>query len=161
MHGTAGGNSTSMMIPWLHFTPGDTLLFQNWVPTERGPIFGACFGLFMLAILDRWLAALRRFMEAWWSEQFVLCFALHQSANTFDRARVIVARRFVQLDEQTPSEEDKNGTSSEVRSSSGSRRLPPLSRHRIPPFIASHDLARGAFVVFQTAITYALMLTVM
>jgi hypothetical protein len=36
-----------------------------------------------------------------------------------------------------------------------------LSRHAIPPFMPSHDFARGAFVVFQTAITYTLMLSVM
>jgi Ctr copper transporter family len=36
-----------------------------------------------------------------------------------------------------------------------------LSRDTIPPFMPSHDFARGAFVVFQTAITYALMLSLM
>lgn len=80
-HGTSG-DTTAIMVPWLHFTPGDTVLFQDWVPRKKGPIFGACLALFMLAILDRWLAALRRFMEAWWSEQFVpfhLYFARHKS----------------------------------------------------------------------------------
>jgi len=66
-----GMNSTGMMTPWLHFTPGDTILFQNWVPIVPGAIFGTCIGLFMLAIVDRWLVALRRFMEIWWAERFV------------------------------------------------------------------------------------------
>ena len=64
-------NSSTTMTPWLHFTSGDTLLFQNWVPTGPGPVFGACIGLFMLAIVDRWLAAVRRFMEIWWAERSV------------------------------------------------------------------------------------------
>jgi solute carrier family 31 (copper transporter), member 1 len=62
-------NSTGGMVPWLHFTPGDVLLFQDWAPTTPGAVFGACVGLFMLAIIDRWLAALRRFMEIWWAER--------------------------------------------------------------------------------------------
>ena len=36
-----------------------------------------------------------------------------------------------------------------------------LARNTIPPFIPSHDFARGVFVVFQAAITYALMLSIM
>jgi hypothetical protein len=35
------------------------------------------------------------------------------------------------------------------------------SLDKIPPFIASHDFARGILVVFESAITYALMLVVM
>jgi len=31
----------------------------------------------------------------------------------------------------------------------------------IPPFMLTHDLARGLLVVFQAAITYALMLSIM
>ncbi|KIM33897.1 hypothetical protein M408DRAFT_13618 [Serendipita vermifera MAFF 305830] len=147
-------DGTGMMVPWLHFTPGDTLLFQDWVPTEPGPIFGACVGLFMLAIVDRWLAALRRFMEIWWAE----------------RARVAISGRFIKLRDKSRSEEDKIGAVGDVSDPSlrdeqaATRRSPAtakLSRNAIPPFIASHDFVRGAFVVVQTAITYALMLTVM
>jgi copper transporter 1 len=65
----SASNSTGMMITWLHFTPGDALLFQDWVPMTPGAIFGACVGLFTLGIVDRWLAALRRFMEIWWAER--------------------------------------------------------------------------------------------
>lgn len=68
--GSSSGSSSSGGM-FLHFKPGDTILFQNWIPTKPGPIFGACVGLFLLAILDRWLAALRRFMELWWAERCV------------------------------------------------------------------------------------------
>ncbi|KAG8812814.1 hypothetical protein FRC19_002876 [Serendipita sp. 401] len=149
--GSSSSSTMTMMVPYLHFTPGDTLLFEGWVPKKPGPIFGACIGLFLLAILDRWLAALRRLMEFWWAE----------------RARVKLTRKFVEIKDQTPREEQKVGDISIVSSSqpSGSQQsdepLPRLSRERIPPFMFTHDLARGAFVVFQTAITYGLMLCVM
>lgn len=61
-----------MMVPYLHFTPGDAILFREWVPKEPGPFVGACIGLFLLGILDRWLAAMRRLMEAWWKQRCVL-----------------------------------------------------------------------------------------
>ncbi|CAG7848052.1 SubName: Full=Related to copper transporter {ECO:0000313/EMBL:CCA71823.1} [Serendipita indica DSM 11827] len=150
-HGPTSGSSDSsmvMMVPWLHFTPGDTLLFKNWIPRKPGAIFGACIGLFMLAILDRWLAAMRRLMELWWAQ----------------RARSAITRRFVELSDKSRSEEEKLGEIN-IRPASGSKRQTQptarFSREAIPPFILSHDLARGAFVVCQTAITYALMLTVM
>jgi copper transporter 1 len=56
---------------YLHIEPGDTILFQGWMPTKPGPIVGACIGLFLFAILERWLSALRRFMELRWAEQYV------------------------------------------------------------------------------------------
>ncbi len=69
-HGSTSGDSDSgMMVPWLHFTPGDALLFKSWIPRKPGAIFGACIGLFMLAILDRWLSAMRRLMELWWAQR--------------------------------------------------------------------------------------------
>jgi hypothetical protein len=64
--------STMMMVPYLHFTPGDAILFREWVPKEPGPFVGACIGLFLLGIFDRWLAAMRRLMEAWWKQRCAL-----------------------------------------------------------------------------------------
>jgi len=63
---------TMMMVPYLHFTPGDTILFREWVPKELGPFVGACIGLFLLGILDRWLAAMRGLMETWWKQRWAL-----------------------------------------------------------------------------------------
>lgn len=61
-----------MMTPYLHFTPGDAILFQEWVPTEPGPFLGACIGVFLLGIFDRWLAAMRRLIETWWKQRCAL-----------------------------------------------------------------------------------------
>ncbi|KAF7324515.1 CTR copper uptake transporter [Mycena kentingensis (nom. inval.)] len=54
------------MLPMLHFSLGDTLFFQGWVPQTRAALFGACVGLFLLALVDRWLAAVRSMAEASW-----------------------------------------------------------------------------------------------
>jgi hypothetical protein len=72
----------------------------------------------------------------------------------------MLSRKFVEFNDRSRSEEEKVGEISNL----GSQRREPslkLSRDKIPPFIISHDISRGLFVVFQTAITYTLMLTVM
>ncbi|KAF8836541.1 CTR copper uptake transporter [Paxillus ammoniavirescens] len=55
------------MLPYLHFTPGDTLWFIGWVPSSTGAMVGACIGLFLLALVERWVAACRALMEFHWS----------------------------------------------------------------------------------------------
>ncbi|THV08010.1 hypothetical protein K435DRAFT_815241 [Dendrothele bispora CBS 962.96] len=56
-------SSMMMMVPYLHFTPGDNLLFEKVKPSSGGAIFGACLILFLLAILDRYVRAARRGLE--------------------------------------------------------------------------------------------------
>ncbi|KAF9467637.1 CTR copper uptake transporter [Collybia nuda] len=51
------------MISYLHVTPGDILWFQGWVPGRNSTLFGACVGLFVLGLLERWIAALRAALE--------------------------------------------------------------------------------------------------
>jgi len=78
-HGAENGMDMSMddgmtlasgtMMPMLHFTPlTDTLWFNGWVPQSRGALAGACIGLFVLALVDRWVSAVRAMMEAHWRE---------------------------------------------------------------------------------------------
>jgi hypothetical protein len=102
---------------------------------------------------------------------------MHPIASGFlttNSARMMVSSRFVRLQDKSRSfseEEKKIGAVAEVsdvssKEGQGQTAIRPpttvkLSRNAIPPFVASQDLARGAFVVFQTAITYALMLSVM
>lgn len=59
------------MLFYLHFTPGDTLWFQGWVPQSNGAMVGTCIGIFMLALVDRWLAAIRSMSEVVWRKQYV------------------------------------------------------------------------------------------
>ena len=62
----AGAN----MVPYLHFTPGDTIWFLGWVPESKGAMVGACIGLFLLALVDRWLAAIRATAERNWRNRY-------------------------------------------------------------------------------------------
>ncbi len=59
------------MIMYLHFTIGDNLWFLGWAPRSAGAMAGACIGLFMLAIAERWFAAMRGVMEEHWSTRSV------------------------------------------------------------------------------------------
>ena len=63
-----------MMVPWLHFTRGDNLYFASWHPTSPGAITGACIGLVLLALFERWLAATRGILEAHWRRRYVFSF---------------------------------------------------------------------------------------
>jgi len=55
-----------MMIPYLHFTGGDALYFHSWTPKSAGAIAGACIGLALIAILERYVAALRGTLDSHW-----------------------------------------------------------------------------------------------
>jgi hypothetical protein len=83
----------------------------------------------------------------------------------------LLSRRIVNLDKPTLSLQEK-GDPSTVSSVVGTRTGGTPSQRsqiagirpsldKIPSFIASHDFTRGILVVFDSAITYALMLVVM
>ena len=59
------------MLPYLHFTPGDMLWFMGWVPQSTGAVIGTCIGLFLLAIVERWIATCRVVMQAHWAKRCV------------------------------------------------------------------------------------------
>ncbi|KAF5361227.1 hypothetical protein D9757_013218 [Collybiopsis confluens] len=62
--------ASGSMLPYLHFTiGGDILWFQGWVPQTKGSMLGACFGLFLLALVERWITSCRRLMEAFWAQR--------------------------------------------------------------------------------------------
>jgi copper transporter 1 len=69
---STGMSSTGMMIPWLHFTGGDNLYFKSLRPSSKGAIAGACLVLILLALFERWVAAMRAVLEAYWRKRFVL-----------------------------------------------------------------------------------------
>lgn len=62
---TDDGSMSSMMMmkTYLHFTTGDTLIFDTIVPSSPGAIVGACIILFLLSVLDKWLCAFRRRLD--------------------------------------------------------------------------------------------------
>jgi copper transporter 1 len=64
--GGMGGGSMKM---YLHFTPGDSVLFGPWIPQTDRAIFGTCVGVFMLAMVDRWFSATAAVMNAYWHKK--------------------------------------------------------------------------------------------
>ncbi|KAI0768497.1 Ctr copper transporter [Trametes elegans] len=60
-----------MMVPYLHFTGGDHLFFKTWHPSSHGAIAGACIGLVIFAILERWVDAMRALAEDHWRRRHV------------------------------------------------------------------------------------------
>jgi len=61
--------ASGQMLPYLHFQGGDILWFSGWVPGGKGTMAGACIGLFLFAIVDRWLAAMRAVAQVSWSKR--------------------------------------------------------------------------------------------
>ncbi|OAX34033.1 CTR copper uptake transporter [Rhizopogon vinicolor AM-OR11-026] len=60
------------MLAYLHFTPGDNLWFLGWVPESSGAMVGTCIALFLLALVERWIAACRGLMEHHWHKQAII-----------------------------------------------------------------------------------------
>ncbi|KAF5382981.1 hypothetical protein D9757_006316 [Collybiopsis confluens] len=56
----------TIMKTYLHFTGGDNLLFQSWHPSSSGALAGACIGLALVALVERWLFATRAGLESYW-----------------------------------------------------------------------------------------------
>ncbi|KIJ05158.1 hypothetical protein PAXINDRAFT_164785 [Paxillus involutus ATCC 200175] len=76
-----------MMISWLHFGGGDSFLFKTWQPSSHGAIAGACVGLLVFCILERWLAAYRRTRELHWKARVIPPFiASHDIPRGFIQA---------------------------------------------------------------------------
>ncbi|KAG8215359.1 Ctr copper transporter family-domain-containing protein [Butyriboletus roseoflavus] len=61
--------AVGQMLPYVHFTPGDTVWILGWVPSSAGSMVGTCIGVFLLAMLERWLAACLELAEQHWAER--------------------------------------------------------------------------------------------
>ncbi|KAH7880458.1 Ctr copper transporter [Lentinula edodes] len=123
---------TAMMKNYLHFTAGDTLLFQTWHPNSSGAIAGACIGLVLVGLLERWLSATRAGLESYWT----LALTSHDAS------------------EEKCCEDD---TASEKSGSAVGRKI----TRSVPPFIAAHDVSRGTIYAVQALLGYILMLAAM
>lgn len=167
-----GGMMMNMgnMIAYLHFTIGDNLWFLGWAPRTTGAMAGACIGLFMLAITERWLVVMRGVMEEHWSTRFVpfptfftldiphsnvcsstyLCSAQITLSNKLNSTSAVAT--------STSQEERTNPSSSDTAQSQFGR----LWHHaQVPPFILAHDIPRGILQIVIASINFLFMLTVM
>ncbi|KAI8992724.1 CTR copper uptake transporter [Trametes punicea] len=121
------------MLPYLHFTRGDIVLFYGWVPSSKSAMVGTCIGVFLLALVERWIAACRGVMEAHWRK----------------RAQIVQADRI-------------NLPTTEKRPDFNTGRVrDALTLRSAPPFILTYDLTRGIFHAVQAALQFAFMLIVM
>ncbi|KAF8170759.1 CTR copper uptake transporter [Pholiota molesta] len=122
------------MRPYLHFTfGGDTLWFLGWVPASRGAMAGACVGLFLLGVVDRWLAAVRAVAERAWRQREQI-----SAANLLNGSKA-----------------------SEKEKANGGARPGLRTLRTLPPFVASHDVVRGVLHAGQAALLYTFMLAIM
>ncbi|KAH9846562.1 CTR copper uptake transporter [Lenzites betulinus] len=123
------------MLPYLHFTPGDIVLFYGWVPSSKGAMVGTCIGLFLFALVERWIATCRGVMEAHWRR----------------RAQIAQADR---INLPTTTTSDKASlTSNSIRHT--------VTLRNAPPFNYVHDLTRGVLHAVQVAVQFLFMLIVM
>lgn len=82
------------------------------------------------------------------------------------RVDVMLSKRFLQLNRSASSHvkgstEDGIAGRATCESPASQPRAPALSLRNAAPFVPAHDFARGAMMIFQTAINYTLMLIVM
>jgi copper transporter 1 len=151
------GVSMSMgnMLRYLHFTPGDNLWFFGWAPRTAGAMVGTCIGLFMFAVAERWLSAMRAVMEEHWSTRFgpsslpyaVLMYSLYS-------AQIALANKLNSSSVATSEECDRPSFKSSQPSHDTLRR-------RLPPFIPSYDVPRGIMRVILASINVLFMLSAM
>jgi len=142
--------ASGTMKPYLHFTPGDVIWFLGWVPQSRGAMVGTCIGLFLLALVDRWLAAIRASAESHWRQRYLLFnspFLLFRSYQA--SAQVMQTNRLNAL--------AKDGK----HSSNIPRSIPSRLLNTSLLFIPAHDITRGLLHVGQVALGFAFMLVVM
>ncbi|KAI5117820.1 hypothetical protein M0805_004950 [Coniferiporia weirii] len=144
--------ATGSMLTYLHFTPGDVLWFQGWVPASAGAMVGTCIGLFLLGVIDRWVAACRGLMEAHWGKQahIILANKLNAQRPPLD-ARVSSASA-------TSSVAKADGAGAPVLN----KETPETGFLRTSmPFVPAHDITRGIMHAGQSALEFAFMLAVM
>jgi len=122
------------MVPYLHFAGGDYLIFKSLTPTSAGQLAGASIVLFLLALIERGLAAFRSYLEVYWESKA-------QALSSGDQL-------------------DTSSNTHFLLKSSPYRGAKSLYR-TFPPFTPSHDIPRGIFHAFQAFIGYGLMLAVM
>ncbi|KAL5535004.1 hypothetical protein ACEPAF_3095 [Sanghuangporus sanghuang] len=151
----ASGN----MLTYLHFTSGDILWFQGWVPSKAGPMVGACIGLFLLAVFDRWVSAYRGLIDSHWYRQAKINLAKKTDANNSNTT----APR-PQL-EARPSVSSESSIAAAKLIATAPLDLPDDSTQRkTTPLQSSwfiRDVPRGIVQAAQSALEFAFMLVVM
>lgn len=127
------------MLMYLHFTPGDMVLFLGWVPRSAGAMIGTCISLFLLAIVERWISACHAVMSAHWSRRAAILHADRMNAKGLPSSQSVMKK--------------SASTTAVFRDAATLRSA--------PPFIPSHDLLRGLIYAIHMTLQFAFMLIVM
>lgn len=135
----ASGN----MLFYLHFTPGDSLWFQGWVPQSKGAMLGTCVGLFILALVDRWLASIRALEDAVWRQQAEIAYTNAQNVSSDSKLQTYKSQSSLPRLSKLPSV------------------VGIITLRTVPPFIPAHDISRGILHAAQSALTFVFMWTAM
>ncbi|BGP02240.1 Copper transporter [Rhodotorula toruloides ATCC 204091] len=160
--GMSNSTSATMMSTFFTTSLGSAnVWFSGWTPTTAGETFGACLGLFFLAVLSRFLSAVKACAEVAWLHSY-------QQQGRARRRNGPIA-----LPDSTPSPPDtldpsaaasnlqketsRSSPAPSYPSSSTSSREPLFS----PPFSLAIDLPRSLLFGLQAFIAYLLMLAVM
>lgn len=143
------------MVPFLHFTGGDYLLFEAWKPTSARAIAGACIGLVCFAIFERWISATRGVLDNYWRRK-----GLALASRSIGRSSASSPSPSNEILEKSlyPKPDNPEGAEQLVAPLTDRQ---ATSIRTIPPFILAHDLLRGLMHGFQALLTYSLMLAVM
>ncbi|KDQ19798.1 hypothetical protein BOTBODRAFT_169849 [Botryobasidium botryosum FD-172 SS1] len=161
--GGTGANSSAMghMATYLHFGINDSLWFKEWVPQSNGAFFGSCLGLFIFAIVERFVAGLRGVMELWWKRK------AEELLRNSRSAPMVAEPCHTDADSELLEKSARDSASTTSISRAGvaeitSSPVPNIPFKRtLPPFIPSHDIPRGVLQAVHSLIGYALMLAVM
>ncbi|KAJ3571339.1 hypothetical protein NP233_g3818 [Leucocoprinus birnbaumii] len=154
------GSMMVMMTPFFHFVGGDYLLFQEWKPTSGGAIAGACVGLFIFALFERWVNGISPAIEDHLKHRSIHHVAVFCEVNLSGVCRAL---------QKIPTKAISGGKDLTSRRSSSESAEPPsaprkqgsLPTRTIPPFIPSVDITRGVLYAFRRILGFGLMLAVM
>lgn len=148
------------MKMFLHLSFGDALFFESWKPKSAGAVAGAAIGLALLAICDRWLAAMRAVLEIQWAARFVLNFVhcLGPYSSTFRPAGYLPTPSRLEEEKRLDDTIDNSASSVSAPDAHASH---GRFKRTVPPLVWSRDLTRGALYALQSLLSYLLMLAVM
>ncbi|KAF9494725.1 hypothetical protein BDN71DRAFT_1448497 [Pleurotus eryngii] len=150
--------ASGSMISYVHFTPGDVLLFLGWVPKSNGAMVGTCIGLFLLGILTRWFAAIRVGGERIWKGEDVARLVDYKRDDDLDRLSSVQS---AEVSEAVSEVSKKRPTSKQMQRPLAAVLSPTIAALRSVKIVPQHAYARGIMQVAQSALDFALMLIVM
>ncbi|GHJ89251.1 hypothetical protein NliqN6_5653 [Naganishia liquefaciens] len=130
-----GGDSASMAGMKMYFHAGipstDYLLFQSWIPSSVGAVIGACIGLFVVAVGERFLAALQRGATIHWRRDALRRLAAVSATDSKQPARTL---------EASPAYDPSSSTSSSTSSTNAEKPLTdPLAQDEIMPVLSARN----------------------